>query len=1120
MNSCKIVLFLILSFMFLLSQQLKAQSNWEIYFFDDFEDGNADEWSLGKGWQVENENGNHILSGADAEWQFAFVGDDSWGNYSVRSKIKLIKGAMQLNYKIYGNQRYIVGINADMIDFHKHSAGNELMIDRKEVSVGYNIWHTIELIGNNGHFQVLFDDNILFEYTDPDPFEYGKVAFENSNGGHVHIDDVLIKGDPLPKPPILPDWVKVNGPRGGTGYDIDIHPDNPDIIYVSDAAAGVHKSIDGGETWFPMNNGITARSGETQDIIPIFCLTMDKIHNPDVIWVGTQYQNGVFKTTNGGEEWIKKENGIPSFNRPEFRSFSIDPKNPDIVYCGGNYSPNPVDFCRVRGFILKTVDGGDHWEQILDIGNLVRWIRIHPENTDIIYASTGIFDRLEYEKLGVLKSTDGGSTWVQINNGINNIAAITGLAMHPQNPDILYACTGKWQPFFDLPEDNYGAIYKTVNAGQNWEEIYTGIEGNTFTTLNIDQNNPDIIYATRDDYFVKSEDGGLSWVETRNGPPDDCAGGPIDIENHYDNPETIFIDAYAGGVFKSKDGGETWEDASSGYSGAQAYDISFLNTDIPSSIITATHNGIYKSDDGGASWKAYNNPRPGTPFSLAVNPVNQNEMIIGDRHGWAIRKSTDCGVTWIDVLSHGPTLRVEDEKTVNEIIYSPSNPDVIYAGVSIGPHEIGLSVKKGPGVYKSIDGGDTWVEKNNGLEVSYRNIMSIAVHPQNADIVFIGTLQDGIYKTIDGGDNWFLQSNGLTATNIQALAIDPLHPDTIYAGGSEGIGILRSTNGGELWEEINDGVTVQCPAYLLPVGKVQLGGDNSENFQDMTVGVYSTSVPWTDISSIVIDPSNTQILYAVDKSAGVYTSNDGGNNWFLINEGLTNRQIENLAISKDGKILYAASNGGGVFRLALQNYTPSIVGLEPNNENTVSIQSGDSLKFEVFAYDMNSDTLEYRWSIDNKIIENQYNSSIVLKTSYLSIGNHNLSIEIADRDTSISITWVILIEDPTGLNEKNNSRFPISYDLKQNYPNPFNLNTTIAYQIPNVSKVQISIYNQRGQVVRDILNNKKIPGYYTIDWDGRDNTGNILSSGIYLCKIQIKNENDSYQKTIKLILTK
>ncbi|NIT78764.1 MAG: hypothetical protein GWO44_18205, partial [Thermoplasmata archaeon] len=94
--------------------------------------------------------------------------------------------------------------------------------------------------------------------------------------------------------------------------------DNPDVMYVTDAWAGVHMSTDGGQTWFPSNEGITTRAGESGDAIPVFCLTIDP-HNYDIIWVGTQNVRGIFKSTDGGRTWVEMDNGVVEYEGITFR---------------------------------------------------------------------------------------------------------------------------------------------------------------------------------------------------------------------------------------------------------------------------------------------------------------------------------------------------------------------------------------------------------------------------------------------------------------------------------------------------------------------------------------------------------------------------------------------------------------------------------------------------------------------------------------------------------------------------------------------------------------------------------------------------------------------------------
>jgi hypothetical protein len=132
---------------------------------------------------------------------------------------------------------------------------------------------------------------------------------------------------------------------------------------------------------------------------------------------------------------------------------------------------------------------------------------------------------------------------------------------------------------------------------------------------------------------------------------------------------------------------------------------------------------------------------------------------------------------------------------------------------------------------------------------------------------------------------------------------------------AEGVGIFKTTNGGELWEPINAGIQVLCPSFLQRVGQV-LPGVSLELPDRFVRGEYY-SIPWTNISSIVIDPVEPQILYAADLSMGVYMSTDGGASWTPINDGLSTKAATSLAISADGWILYAATSGEGVFRLEL-----------------------------------------------------------------------------------------------------------------------------------------------------------------------------------------------------------
>jgi photosystem II stability/assembly factor-like uncharacterized protein len=102
-------------------------------------------------------------------------------------------------------------------------------------------------------------------------------------------------------------------------------------MFITDNPSGVQKSYDGGRTWVSRNRGITSRAGPSLDGIPNFCLTIDP-NNPNIIWAGTQKKRGIYKSTDCGETWFKKDNGITEGDEITFRGFAVHPKNSNIVF--------------------------------------------------------------------------------------------------------------------------------------------------------------------------------------------------------------------------------------------------------------------------------------------------------------------------------------------------------------------------------------------------------------------------------------------------------------------------------------------------------------------------------------------------------------------------------------------------------------------------------------------------------------------------------------------------------------------------------------------------------------------------------------------------------------------
>jgi hypothetical protein len=132
-------------------------------------------------------------------------------------------------------------------------------------------------------------------------------------------------------------------------------------------------------------------------------------------------------------------------------------------------------------------------------------------------------------------------------------------------------------------------------------------------------------------------------------------------------------------------------------------------------------------------------------------------------------------------------------------------------------------------------------------------------------------------------------------------------------------------------------------------------------------------------------------------------------------------------------------------------------------------------------------------------------------TSSLDVGSNTL----CGITTGFS-PFVMGVEKATDISQQISNEIPSQYKLSQNYPNPFNPSTNINFSLPRLSNVDIKIYNILGQVVRNLVNEEKPAGEYNITWDGKDNAGKSVASGIYLYKIK----TDNFSSSKKMLLMK
>ncbi|MFC1569290.1 T9SS type A sorting domain-containing protein [bacterium] len=700
-------------------------------------------------------------------------------------------------------------------------------------------------------------------------------------------------------------WIRTGGPLGGLGYDVRMRPDNPDMMYVTDAYAGVFISEDGGENWHPSNQGITTGGGESGDAIPVFCLTIDP-HHHDIIWIGMQFSGSIFKSVDAGVTWEEKDEGVNTVEGVTFRGFTVDPTTSDIVYAAAELSSwswnNSVplsgrEFDKTKGVIYKTENGGENWTEIWRGNNLARYVWVNHHNPDIIYISTGIFDReaADSDHLndipggeGIVKSTDGGKTWENVNIGLQNYY-VGSLFMHPEDPNVLLAGTGN---------NAYGkgqGIYLTENGGVSWQRV---LLDDNINAVEFALSEPHIAYAGSANAIYRSEDRGMTWEKMSQGYSWGAkgvrAGFPIDFQVDPRNANRIFANNYGGGNFLSIDGGKTWTVASRGYTGAQARDIA-VDPENPAKVYCAARSGMFVSSDGGEEWQGLNeNPADVLEWNVvAIDPADPQHVFAGTNWDAKLIESQHSGMEW-QVMG----LDLPLGRGWRALAFACSNPEMIYGGTSAF-FSAGVfdPVMDASGIAVSMNSGKDWAWINDE-NTSNANVQQLAVDPVNPQIVFAATGNKGLFKTVNGGESWNRLTEDLpNGTHFTTVAVDPFNSQNVFTA-VENAGLYLSENGGGSWKMITAGLILEMK-----------------------------------ITDVLFDPTNPEVIYLSDIRSGVYQSVDGGDTWMPLSQGLRTRAVNALAISSDGQHLYAATEGEGVFRIDL-NGIP--VGVEQLNSSSVS----------------------------------------------------------------------------------------------------------------------------------------------------------------------------------------
>jgi photosystem II stability/assembly factor-like uncharacterized protein len=685
---------------------------------------------------------------------------------------------------------------------------------------------------------------------------------------------------------------------GGRIHDVEALPDDPATIYLATASGGIWKSTNKGTTWTAIFDDQPVSTFGDVAIAP---------SNPDIIWAGTGEQNnrqstswgdGVYRSEDGGDSWVHL--GLEETRH--IGRLIVHPDDPDVAYVaalGNLWAPS-----RERG-VYKTTDGGTTWEQALFVDTLTGVIDLvmDPSEPNTLYAAAYQRQRRAWgfngggPGSGIYKTTDGGSNWQRLENGIpsGDLGRI-GLAIAATNHLVLNA-------IIEHAEER--GIYRSEDGGATWEKVNRlNQRPMYYSHIYIDPTNEDRVYSLATSFY-KSEDGGrmfrtmptrptydvgvhsdfhAMWIDPGNSEHFYLVGD-AGLHETWDRGETFIrinnlpigqfyavgVDmrdpyyiyggmqdnhswlgpsrtrhwtgiinddwrqiGFGDGMYHQPDptnhryvygnaqnGGLVRVDPETGdhldirpypADGEAPYRFDWVTPSLISqhdpSVVYFGGNRLFISRDRGVSWERTEDltrgiDRAGMQLmgvlgsesmlskndgtssfgeitTIAESPIDASILWVGTDDG-NVHISTDGGTTWIEVSGDVPGVR--DGTYVSRVIASVSGAGVAY--VAFDAHRDGDFA---PYVFKTIDFGLTWTPLTDGLPRE-GSVNVIREHPANPSLLFLGT-EHALFVSADAGANWTRFRSNLPTTLYDDLVIHPRDNDLIVATHGRSIWIL------------------------------------------------------------------------------------------------------------------------------------------------------------------------------------------------------------------------------------------------------------------------------------------------------------------------------------------
>ena len=686
--------------------------------------------------------------------------------------------------------------------------------------------------------------------------------------------------------------------------DIAIDPKDEHTWYVAVGSGGLWKTENSGVTWDPIFDDYASYSTGAVTIDP---------GNNARIWLGTGenvggrhvgYGDGIYRSDDAGKSW--KNMGLK--NSEHISKIIVHPDNSDVVWVAAQ---GPLWSKGGDRGLYMTTDGGETWEKTLgdDEWTGVTDVVADPRNPDLIYAATWQRHRTvaaymgSGPEAGIHRSRDGGKTWTKLTSGLpsSNMGKI-GLAVSPQNPDVVYAAI--------TLERTTGGLWRSENQGASWTKMSNTVSGGTgphyYQELYASPHAFDRLYLMNVRVLV-SDDGGANFRELQ------------EDRKHSDNHALAFRE------------------------------------DDPDYLLVGTDAGLYESYDLAKHWRFIDNMPITQYYKVALDDREPFYHIFGGTQdngstGGPSRTDSEAGILNGDWYK---TLGADGHQSAT----TPGEPDIIYAETQQGGlHRVDLKTGEQVYIQPQARAGEPHERFNWDAP--------IVVSPHDPSRLYVASYR--VWRSDNRGDEWTPISEDLTRNEerlerpimgrvqswdeawdvgamsnyntITSLSESPVQQGLLWAGTDDGI-LQVSQDGGERWKKIMVSEMPGVPerafvndikADQFDANTVYVSLDNHKEGDYSPYLFMSTDLgeSWTDLGSslpdrtlvwrLVQDFEDPELLF-IGTENGIYTSMNGGGEWKKL-AGTPTIPFRDLAIQKRENDLVGASFGRGFW--ILDDYSP------------------------------------------------------------------------------------------------------------------------------------------------------------------------------------------------------